>query len=283
VSNAAGRNLIYYDTYLGRSKIGGPRIAPLQREEGFNMSPEVGVFKSRADAERGIENVLMTGVEREKINLLTPDARETPLSDTEQPGMGATFGTVVGGALGSAGGLTAGAALASMLVPGVGPILAGGLLGAGLLGVGGAAGGAMAGEAIESSVEGLPHDELFVYQDALKQGRTVVFVVPDDDLQAQAVRQAFADAGAETIDAARDRWWIGLRSAELENYKADGGDFDRDEAFYRSGFEAAQLPALRGKTYEQGMDQLTQRYQIRALNPAFRRGYERGQEHCSRP
>ena len=56
-------------------------------------------------------------------------------------------------------------------------------------------------------------------------------------------------------------------------------DFARDEPYYRSGFEAAHLPALRGKSYEQALDFLTQRYQISAINPAFRRGYERGQQY----
>jgi hypothetical protein len=246
------------------------------------MTPEVGVFKSRSDAERAIDRVLVTGVPRQKISLLTPDRQgdSVPLADSEQPGMGAAVGTVVGGALGTAGGFGAGAAIASMLVPGVGPILAGGLLGASMLGLGGAAGGAAAGEALEEAVEGLPHDELYVYEDALRQGRTVVFVETEDGLHAEAVRQALADAGAETVDAAREQWWIGLRSAEQESYTADGGDFASDEPYYRKGFEAAHAPAARGKSYEEALDYLTRRYQISAINSAFRRGYERGQRHC---
>jgi outer membrane lipoprotein SlyB len=248
------------------------------------MTPEVGVFQSKADAQRAIDRVLMTGVSRDKIHLLTPNSPEgqvasVPISDSEQPGMGAAVGTVVGGALGSAGGFGAGAALASLLLPGVGPILAGGLLGAGLLGLGGAAGGAAAGEAIEDTVSGLPHDELFVYEDALRQGRTVVFVVPADELQAQAVRQALLDGSAETIDAAREQWWIGLRSAEKEIYTADGGDFEKDEPYYRQGFEAAQAPVARGKSYDESLDYLTRRYRVAATHPAFRRGYERGREY----
>jgi hypothetical protein len=248
------------------------------------MTPEVGVFQSKADGERAIDRVMRTGVSRDKIHFLTPTSPErqvagVPVSDSEQPGMGAAVGTVVGGALGSAGGFGAGAALASLLLPGVGPILAGGLLGAGLLGLGGAAGGAAAGEAIEDSVSGLPHDELFVYEDALRQGRTVVFVVPEDELQAVAVRKALLDSGAETIDAARDQWWIGLRSAEQESYTADGGDFAHDEPYYRKGFEAAQAPASRGKSYEEALDYLTRHHQISVINPAFRRGYERGRQY----
>src|SRR5690242_595298 len=125
------------------------------------MTPEVGVFKTKADANKGIDRVLTRGVNRDKISILAPAAPDdqlasVPLSDTEQPGMGPAFGTVVGGALGTAGGFGAGAAIASMLVPGVGPILAGGLVGASLLGLGGAAGGAAAGEFLEDQIPGLP-------------------------------------------------------------------------------------------------------------------------------
>ena len=106
------------------------------------MSPEVGVFKSRFDAERGIASLFCRWAFRQKIDALTPASTDsqiaaTPVSDTEQPGMGEALGKVVGGALGVAGGLGAGAALASLMVPGAGQILAAGLLGASLLRVDG--------------------------------------------------------------------------------------------------------------------------------------------------
>jgi len=49
------------------------------------------------------------------------------------------------------------------------------------LGTGGAIGGAALGDALdEGMTEGLPKDELFIYEDALRQGRSVViaFVHP---------------------------------------------------------------------------------------------------------
>src|SRR5437763_1027668 len=67
------------------------------------MPVEVGVFQSETAALDGIKKVLSTGVARDKITILTPQAtsRElaaVPLSDSEQPGMGSAMGTVVGGA-----------------------------------------------------------------------------------------------------------------------------------------------------------------------------------------
>lgn len=245
------------------------------------MQPVVGIFKSRLDASRAVEAVQELGVTPEKINILTPGSTDrevasVAVSETEQPGMGAAIGTLVGGSVGAAGGFGAGAALASMLVPGVGPILAGGLLGMSLLGLGGAATGAAAGEAMEETISGIPRDELYVYEDALRQGRTIVIAEADDELHFDAVRQALVEAGAETIDAAREQWWIGLRTSEQETY-ADG-DFVEDEPYYRKGFEAAQSPAVRGKSYEEALDYLTRHDQTAASNPAFRRGYERGRQ-----
>ena len=78
-----------------------------------------------------------------------------------------------------------GAAAATILIPGVGPVLAVGIAAAAILGVGGAVGGAAAGAALEKdSTMGLPADELFVYKDALKQGRSVILVEAQNDDEA---------------------------------------------------------------------------------------------------
>jgi hypothetical protein len=90
------------------------------------------------------------------------------------------------------------------------------------------------------------------------------------------VRQALIDAGAETIDAAREQWWIGLRTAEQETYK--DGNFAEDEPYYRKGFEAAQSPMVRGKSYEEAQDYFVRNHELASSNPAFRRGYERGRQ-----
>src|SRR5258705_4300099 len=105
-----------------------------------------------------------------------------PIDDTEQPGMGAAMGGTVGGAMGVAGGASLGAAAASLLVPGVGPVIAGGILGAALLGVGGTAAGIAAGGALEKElVSGLPHDELYLYEHALREGNSVVIAFIETD------------------------------------------------------------------------------------------------------
>jgi hypothetical protein len=170
--------------------------------------------------------------------------------------------------------------MAFLLVPGVGPVIAFGLLGAALLGVGGAVAGAAAGDVMEKAMtDGLPRDELYVYEDALRRGRTVIIAFADDGLIAENARAALGQAGAESVDAAREEWWIGLRSAEQEHYTSQGGDFKLDEAKYRLGFEAALHPDRRGKTSKQVASSLRKEYGADAATRAFAEGYDRGQRY----
>ena len=84
-----------------------------------------------------------------------------------------------------------------------------------------------------------------------------------------AVREALAAAGAETIDAAREQWWIGLRGAEQEGYTYTDGEFSEVEPYYRKGFEAAQAPGVRGKSFAEAQDFLTRRDQAAAETRPF--------------
>jgi hypothetical protein len=135
------------------------------------------------------------------------------------------------------------------------------------------------GKAEENLATGLPHDELFVYEDALRQGRTVVIAVTDGDEQHAAVQDSFTQAGAESVDAARDRWWIGLRAAEEEAYTGAGREFARDEPVYRRGFEAALHPQARGRALADDNERLRACYGDECETEAFRRGYARGQAY----
>jgi len=231
-----------------------------------------GVFDSSQTAQRAAEALRQVGIAN--VNLLFPGSSASsldsvPKSETEQPGMGAALGGLVGGAVGMASGLGIGAA-ASLLVPGVGPVLAIGLAAAALFGAGGAASGAVAGAALEEDTTvGLPADELYVYKDALRRGKSVLFVQARDDDEAQRATMALNAARAESIDAAREQHWIGLRDAEREHYQALGADFDQDEREYRRGFQAAMLDAGQARPAER-----------EASNYAYRRGYDRGLAWC---
>lgn len=245
-----------------------------------------GIFLTREHAEESINKVRTYGVPVDRIVLLTPGTSEeqvraaVPTTETEQPGMGKAMGATVGGAMGVAGGASLGAAVATVLIPGVGPVIAAGLLGAAVLGTGGAVAGMAVGETLEEALaKGLPHGELYIYEDALKRGRSVVIAFVEDDEIAGQVRQLFTETCAESLDAARENWWLGLRDAEEEDYRTEGRDFKTDELSYRCGFEAAQHAKLRKRRYEEAGTELQALYPDNATEPAFQRGYQRGQAY----
>ena len=104
------------------------------------MTTVTGVFDSSARAQRAEAALRTVGLTR--INALLPGSaegreRDVPVSEGEQPGMGAALGGLVGGAVGAAGGLGIGSAAATTLIPGVGPVVAFGIAAAALFGVGG--------------------------------------------------------------------------------------------------------------------------------------------------
>jgi len=221
------------------------------------MQSVVGVVQTTEDARR-IAAAVVREVPTARVRVLTPGSSEAdlaavPTDEAEQPGMGGALGAVAGGA--------AGAAVGSLLVPPVGAIAVLGIAAAALLG---AVGGGSAGQAAEDSLAfGLPKDELFVYTDALRDGRSVVIAYADSDDEIERAHQTMSAAGAETVDAARDAWWTGLRDAEAADY-GDAAKFDGDEPTYRQGFEAA----CRGDAPPPIVK-----------DDAFRAGYDRGRAY----
>lgn len=246
------------------------------------MKTITGIFRTREHAEQAVRELRATGLNQDQLSLLLPGASAAvldavPTTDTEQPGMGTALGAVVGGATGLSGGVL-GAAAASLFLPGVGPLV---VLGAAALGgVIGTAAGATVGNTVEEWLTtGLPRDELFVYEAALRQGRAVIVVLAYDEEQAQRVKDVLARAGAESIDAAREQWWLGLRDAEEAVYNAPSGVFAQVEQLHRTGFEAALDPRVRGKSYDEGKAFLREQYPTMFLEEPFRRGYDRGQAY----
>ena len=247
------------------------------------METAVGIFSTQTEARRAAERLIRDGIARDRVNILTPgqwreDVGRVPVSDTEQPGTGSAIGGVVGGALGASGGYLLGPLVAGLFLPGVGTVAAIGLAGAALLGLGGAIGGAAGGRAVESSLsDGVPHDELFLYEEALRAGRTVVVAMADRD-EAERARRILAESGAVSIDAAREEWWVGLRDVARSEYDGEPEEFAVFEKMYRCGFEAAHRVEFRGKAFDQAKEGLRRKYLDSWENEAFRRGFERAQQ-----
>ncbi len=245
------------------------------------MQTVAGVFENPETARQAAGELLRAGFSRERLTVLFPGEGErqihsVPVSDTEQPGMGSALGGVLGVAFGAASGFELGV-YGTALIPGVGPVIAVGIAGAAILGAGGLLAGIELGRAGErKTTEGIPADEVFFYEDALRQGRSVVILLADTDAEARRADDALERVGAESIDAAREAWWIGLRDVEEEHYRALGHNFAEDQEVYRAGFEAALRLECRGRTVEEAADCLKWWHPETWDSEPFRRGFARG-------
>ncbi len=238
------------------------------------MEPVVGVFPSRSSATSAAMALRLRGLPPERIQLLLPGEAEgleglVPTDESEQTGVAKAIGGVTGGAIGASAGLGLAAAVASAVLPGIGAVTAIGLAAAAFLGAGGAVAGAAVGDALEDKTyRGVPRDELYLYEDALAHGRAILFATPETDDEAESLRQVLADNGAETLDAARESFWVGIRDAERLHYEAagPGSKFQTVEHAYRQGYVAgisrvaSKEPALENDSEKD----------------AYRRGFERG-------
>jgi hypothetical protein len=250
------------------------------------MEVVTGVFGSRDTAEKAVNQLRLLGIPDKRFGVLSPGStaetveRGVPVTDTEEPGMGKAMGAAVGGAMGAASGATLGLAVATMAIPGVGPVIAFGMVGAALLGTVGAAAGSAVGDQVEEELgEGIPHEDVYLYEDALRHGHTVLIAYADEGDQADNAAEVMRKAGAEDLDVMRENWWKEQREGERTHYT---GNFDEDEESYRRGYTAALHPQRRDKAYTDVEDELRTQYANTTLDRPFQSGYERGLNHRSR-
>lgn len=179
------------------------------------MKTVVGTFGSAAAAEKAARKLVNAGLSPARIRQLTPESSErqihsaVPTSETEQAGMGRAVGGVVGGVVGAT------VLLTLVAFAGKGMSILGGTsyflmaLGA----VIGALIGAFAGGALEDRLSpGLPKDEIYFYEEALRRGRSVVFVFAANTRQEEMVRQTLGLAGADSLDAGDESWKVGIQA-----------------------------------------------------------------------
>jgi hypothetical protein len=136
----------------------------------------VGVFDDRAMAERAVDELHRAGFGEDQIGFVirgADDVRGGMIVDAEgtKDGKGAVTGAVTGGMLG---GILA--AAIAVLIPGVGPVLAGGVMAAFF-------GGAIAGTAVGGIFGamtglGISEDEARFYEQEFNSGRAIVAVRP---------------------------------------------------------------------------------------------------------
>jgi hypothetical protein len=173
------------------------------------MYSAVGIFASRAQAEKALRELQDAGVRQRSVIFLTgeraeSELNEVPTTDAERDGMGPAMGAVLGGAVGASTGLTLGSVVASLMVPGVGPIMAAGLGAAAVLGLGGAVAGGEIGNEAEKNLDiGVPRDDVLFYRELLKRGRSLVIVNTDREEEYATAKDVFSQTGGEDVNLVR--------------------------------------------------------------------------------
>ena len=132
----------------------------------------VGMFTNRPDAEKAIRELKTAGFGEDRIGVALQNREEQrDLMETtgSEAAEGAATGAVSGGLVGGVIGL-----LGSLLIPGVGPIVVGGVLASTLTGAGiGAATGGVIGALVGL---GVPETDARHFDEGLRSGRTLVTV-----------------------------------------------------------------------------------------------------------
>jgi uncharacterized membrane protein len=154
------------------------------------MNTIIGVFDDAAQARMAMEALRDSALPLDDVSIVSRNSDGTAKGDSEDvsAGEGAAVGAVWGGLVG----------LASLLIPGVGPFIAGGALFAALTGaVTGAVVGGIAAALIDFS--GIPEEEARGYEEQVRSGKTLVAVRSRDEDSAE-VRRLLASAGADVRD-----------------------------------------------------------------------------------
>jgi hypothetical protein len=164
-----------------------------------------GVFRTRDDAELVYQELRRRGYSDADINVLMSDKTRSSFygkegSDKALPaGSHATEGMGVGGAIGTAVGATLGAVAAigtSVVLPGLGLVVAGPLAAALAGGGAGAAAGGLLGALIGY---GIPEENAQAYHDAVRDGGVVIGVLTRKDDKTSELEKLFRDRHGDSV------------------------------------------------------------------------------------
>jgi hypothetical protein len=131
----------------------------------------VGLFMEPVRAEEAIRDLKDAGFTDDQIGVISRDRTDRATHPDTPGGMaeGASIGAITGGVIGGLVGL-----VGSLLVPGLGPVVVGGVLASTLLGMGlGAATGGLIGALVGM---GVPEDEARYFDAGFREGGTLVTV-----------------------------------------------------------------------------------------------------------
>jgi len=198
----------------------------------------VGLFNDMPAAQQVVRDLIAAGFAQADIGVLATNDenrhREYLRDDTgaDNTGHDALKGAGTGAAIGGGLGLVAG--LASLAIPGFGPIIAAGPIASALAGAGiGAAAGGLIGALTHI---GVPDDDAEYYAEGVRRGGILVTVRAEDGMADRAA-DVMENGGAEDIDQRSAEWrasgWQPRQAASAGSWTA-GQTTDREDANIRS-------------------------------------------------
>jgi uncharacterized membrane protein len=181
----------------------------------------LGIFDDPMSARRAMDELRTSELHLDDISIISQTgehARAVGDGEHLSAGEGATIGAVWGGLVG----------LAALLIPGVGPFIAGGAVFAALTGAAtGAVVGGISGALMDRA--SIPEEEARDYETMVYSGKTLLAVkVHDQD--AGAVRRILAHAGARSIRDNQSDIAGGSAPLHVAGIGADSGDAEPDLA-----------------------------------------------------
>ncbi|MEO6724286.1 MAG: CsbD family protein [Blastocatellia bacterium] len=160
-----------------------------------------GSFSDRETAERAYNSMTSRGYKQDDINLMmSDDTRKKYFSDADtELGSKAMEGAGTGGAIGGVAGAILGAVAAigtSVLIPGLGLVIAGPLAGA----LAGAGAGGLTGGLVGALIgAGIPEEHAKVYENDVKNGRIVMGLTPRSQEDADYLTNEWKDYRGDRI------------------------------------------------------------------------------------
>lgn len=159
-----------------------------------------GIYHSRIQAERGVDDLLTAGFSNDDISVLLPDTQGSKdfahEKNTKAP-EGTTAGVTAGGAIGGTLGLLAG--IGALAIPGLGPFIAAGPIMGALAGLGvGSAVGGLIGALVGM---GIPEYEAKRYEGRMKEGGVLLSVHCDTSGQITRAKELLKHTGAQDVSS----------------------------------------------------------------------------------
>jgi hypothetical protein len=159
-----------------------------------------GMYRTRAEAEAGVQTLLDNGFRNEDISVLLPGNVGTKdfahEKHTKLP-EGVTTGVATGGTIGGVLGLLAG--IGSLAIPGLGPFIAAGPIMGALAGIG--TGGVVGGVIGALVGMGIPEYEAKRYEGMIKEGGILVSVHCDNSDWVKRAKNLMEETGAHDISS----------------------------------------------------------------------------------